>query len=40
MFSVGEKGDEYVIKEEIETLEDLFLKELEDIASICISAMK
>ena len=40
-FKVGEKGDEYIMKIETdEDIEDSYLKDLEDIASICIAAMK
>ena len=41
MFKVGEKGDEYLYKETDDmNPEDDFMQELDDIASICVAAMK
>lgn len=40
MFRIGEKGDEYVMNQDQDNLEDEFLKELDNIASICIAAMR
>ena len=40
MFKVGDKGDEYVLNEEESDKENELLKELDQIATVCISAMK
>ena len=39
-FKVGEKGDEYILKNDTNDLESIYLQELDEIASICIAAMK